>query len=155
MIVDYGAATGLLLREISQRASATVIGVDISQFALGEITRRGGFALDSRMYPSANINPDTVISLDVFEHMTDEEIRAALKNKPKNLIVRIPVKQFEDDTAFFLDCSNKDVTHINCKTHDGWIVFFERLGYRFDRDFGESGLIYSSNGVFTGVLHRK
>jgi len=66
----------------------------------------------------------------VFEHMSDETIKDVITTlEPKAMVVRIP-SSTDGGKTFHLEVSRADPTHINCKTKEQWIVFFQGLGYR-------------------------
>ena len=94
-----------------------------------------------------NFNSDILIVLDVFEHMTDDEINEFFKKSDSDvMIARIPVADFSEND-FYLEVSKADKTHINCKDKNGWKEFFIKQGYK---NFLSLNLltIYDTTGVF-------
>jgi hypothetical protein len=95
-----------------------------------------------------NFKTDIIISLDVFEHMKDEEIYVLFEKLSSYVIIcRIPVAEpFSSD--FYLEVSRNDSTHINCKTKNQWKNFLKQFGYN---KFLHLNLfsIYDSKGVFS------
>ncbi len=128
-IVDYGCAVGFLLEGFRDIGYENLVGVEVSTWARNEAAKRGNRVVSSAS-ELANHPVDLLISLDVFEHMTDDEVIDALaKIKPKALLVRIP-SSTDGGKTFHLDVSRSDPTHINCKTKEQWIEFFARNGFK-------------------------
>lgn len=128
-IVDYGCAVGFLVEAFDELGYQETIGFDISDWAISQGQTRG-----LRVYKDLGMitqrQTDLLIGLDVFEHMTDEEIESALtKIKPKAMVVRIP-SSTDGGKTFHLEVSRADPTHINCKTKEQWIQFFREFGYQ-------------------------
>lgn len=133
LIVDYGCAVGFLLEGFKELGYTNLLGLEISEWARTEAQKRGNVVWDSS-------NPDwlswvrqeieLLISLDVFEHMTDQEICNLLfLSKPKAILVRIPTST-DGGKTFHLEVSRADPTHINCKTKEQWIELFKSFGYQ-------------------------
>lgn len=94
-----------------------------------------------------------MLALDVFEHETDEEIsRDVKKIDPNVMVVRIP-NSTDGGKTFHLEVSQRDPTHINCKTKQQWVDFLENLGYFSMRLNLYS--IYDSDGVTCLLLIKK
>ncbi len=124
-ILDYGSAVGLFLDGLREAGYSTAVGVDISEWARAEARRRG-----FRVYASAaDVGAvDVLVALDVFEHMDDDAITAAIRDcAPRAFVARIPTST--DGATFHLAVSRADPTHVNCKTKQGWENFFWALGY--------------------------
>ena len=70
---------------------------------------------------------DLFLSFDVFEHMTDDEIRAVLDKIP-------------DIKTLFLNLSRSRHVpgHINLKKDAGWIRFFRKEGYEYQKEATEA-----------------
>jgi len=128
-LLDYGCAIGFLMEGFKEVGHKNVIGFEVSEWAAGEALNRGN-AVTTNLEKLAARNIDVMVSLDVFEHMTDEEVFSAINNtNPRALVVRIPVST-DGGKTFHLAVSRADKTHINCKTSDQWIEFFTSIGYR-------------------------
>lgn len=127
-IIDYGCAVGFLLEGFKDLGFSNVLGVEVSEWARQEAKKRGNKVVES--VNGMSLSPDLMISLDVFEHMTDKEIsRALIETSPKALLVRIPTST-DGGKTFHLEVSRADPTHINCKTKEQWIEFFRGFGYQ-------------------------
>lgn len=150
-ILDYGCAVGFLVNGFHKIGYEETYGYDISEWAKNqakELVGEHGIINDLKQFP---LKIDIIISLDVFEHMTDKEIAAVFQTvKSDVLIVRIPVST-DNGKSFHLEVSNKDKTHINCKTKEKWIRFLKQFGYK--NCFKLNLLtIYDSDGVFCGLF---
>lgn len=127
-IVDYGCAVGFLLDGFKEAGYTNLAGVEVSDWARSEANHRGNFVVSSAS--SLAYQPELLLAMDVFEHMTDEEVAQVLKfTKPKSLLVRIP-SSTDGGQTFHLEVSRADPTHINCKTKEQWIEFFRAQGYQ-------------------------
>lgn len=131
-ILDYGCAVGFLMDGFQEAGHTKVIGFEVSEWAAEEASKRGKMVWTdlqrlnerSRLYGT-----DVMVALDVFEHMTDTQIRQALDHTdPKVIVARIPVST-DGGKTFHLAVSRADETHVNCKTSEQWIEFFRELGY--------------------------
>lgn len=150
--LDYGCATGHLIGGIIRAGYKNVCGMDISDYAISECQKAGYTVFDANN-DEVYIPVDVMTALDVFEHMTDDEILHIFKSKKVEanvLIVRIPVK-IPPDNDFYLDISRKDKTHINCKSKYEWISFFRNLGYSTHFELNLS-TIYTSPGVISLLI---
>lgn len=156
-ILDFGCATGALLKELKDKGFYNIKGTDISNWAIeyGKDT----FLLDNELdFYNRNLlyeDFDYIIMLDVLEHLPDYELETVLKliskgNNNKKLLVRIPVSAIEGED-FVLEVSKNDRTHIQIHSKDWWIEKFNSFGFIFVIDVHENS-IYSSNGVFCGVF---
>lgn len=133
LIVDHGCAIGFLLEGFKELGYANVLGLEISEWARAEAKKRGNVVWDSSNYDWVSWvgqRIDLMVSLDVFEHMTDQEVYNLLFfAKPKALLVRIPTST-DGGKSFHLEVSRADPTHINCKTKEQWIELFKSFGYQ-------------------------
>lgn len=130
-ILDYGCAIGFLMEGLKACGHQRVFGMEISDWAIDEAWSRGNDVVDARTNRIV-LEYQLMIALDVFEHMTDEQIVTLFNQarvKPKALIVRIPTST-DGGKTFHLEVSRADPTHINCKTKEQWIEFFRGFGYQ-------------------------
>ena len=128
VIVDFGCAVGFLMDGFIELGYENVVGVEISQWASNFAKTKGHEVVSS--IKELSIVPQLTIALDVFEHMTDEQITHVMnKIKPNALLVRIPTST-DGGKTFSLEISRADPTHINCKTKTQWIEFFKSFGYK-------------------------
>jgi len=144
-ILDYGCAVGFLVNGF-RKLKYKCDGYDISDWAESQAN------LNGVEYVSPSGKYDLVIFLDVLEHMTDESI-VQIFNKllPTYILVRIPCSM-DGGKTFHLPVSNKDKTHINCKSKNDWLRFFEwQLGYEAEFPLNLY-TIYDSEGVMCYVF---
>lgn len=140
-ILDYGCAVGFLMEGFKEYGYQNIDGYDISDWAISQCKEKGLSIVND----IAN-DYDCVICLDVFEHMTDNEISKVLNSVNTNMmLVRIPCSN-DDGKTFHLEVSKKDPTHCNCKTKHQWKEFFVQHGYNFFLAIN-TNTIYDSDGV--------
>lgn len=144
-ILDYGCATGFLLEGFKELGLTNLYGMDISAFAVGECLKKEL----NVSFPNTAMNTDIFIALDVFEHMTDEDIFITLSIPMQIAIVRIPVA-LNPGEDFFLEISRKDTTHINCKTEKEWKKLFSE-SFKTILNLNLNS-IYTSKGVTSLLL---
>ena len=124
-ILDYGCAVGFLMEGLKEAGCKFVDGYDISEWAC-EYARESGHNIVNSIVKNKY---DILFALDVFEHMDDNEIyEAILDINPKTIIARIPSSMDEGKT-FYLPVSQRDITHVNCKSKQTWISFFKQMNY--------------------------
>ncbi len=160
-IVDYGCATGLLVKAFKDLGFADVVGTDISYWAIewGKLN----LDLESELqYYNRNLlaeGMDWLILLDVLEHFpTEEEIdltlRLVSKSPPrKGVVVRLPVVLREGED-FPLEKSRIDKTHVHKHTSYWWLSKFSAFGLEAKKFFSNNGVIWNSSGVLTVLLER-
>lgn len=144
-VLDYGCAVGFLTKAFQQLGYAS-FGFDISTWATEQAELNG-----VSMLSNAEGDFDCVFYLDVLEHMTDSEIIEVFSNVDSPCsIVRIPCSTDEGKT-YHLEISNKDKTHINCKTKACWKKFFLDQGVKTILPINTL-TVYDSEGVFCALL---
>lgn len=147
-MLDYGCAVGFLINGIRQQ-NYECFGYDISEWAKYEAFKRFKITFIENKYNKF----DLMFCLDVFEHMSDNQIVECLSTfDPDILVVRIPCADFNQAT-YFLEISKNDPTHINCKDKSQWIDFFKKNGYK---TFIKLDLLtfYDSTGVMSYIIHK-
>lgn len=146
-ILDFGCAVGFLMKGLEKYGD--VYGVDVSDWALERASAQGHKvqkAIDTKL------DHGMVFALDVFEHISEEDLEQILLNLQTKLIVfRMPVCANEGED-YVLDVSRVDPTHIVCWTKDQWRRLFKDFGY-LPLDLNLS-TIYNSPGVYTGIAIR-
>lgn len=129
LIVDFGCAVGFLLEAFKEHGYRNLAGIEVSDWARGEAKKRG-LGILSSIDQLSSCPVDLLLAMDVFEHMTDQEIHKVFSHaNPKAILARIP-SSTDGGKTFHLEVSRADPTHINCKTKEQWIQFFTDLGYR-------------------------
>ena len=156
-VLDYGAATGGLVRALLDR-SVDCIGIDISSWAVD--FGRNHYSLHNNLYHYDNAILfdllihnifDAVLFLDVLEHIPTTELNLILNTiKTNKIIVRIPVSRNEGED-FVLDVSKNDKTHIQVHSKKYWLDLLSSIGYNIFSSLDENH-IYDSEGVLAGIF---
>jgi 2-polyprenyl-3-methyl-5-hydroxy-6-metoxy-1,4-benzoquinol methylase len=116
-IIDYGCGTGVYA-EIIRRRGLNITAVDI--WKPHRIYCRKNFPeLDVRDTP---FKADTMLWIEVAEHMTDDEII--------NVLDIICPRQILFSSTSQITPNDADWGHINIKPQSEWIEFFNKSGYR-------------------------
>lgn len=148
-VLDFGCAVGFLLKGLEKRVDECY-GVDISEWALEQARMRGH---DVSTQVNWNLDHGVVFGLDVFEHMTEEDLdRFFRKIKTKSIVFRIPICANEGED-YVLECSRVDPTHVIRWTKQQWIDYFRNNGF-LNVDLNLS-TIYNSDGVYSGLAFRQ
>jgi len=148
-ILDYGCAVGFFLDGLKEIGIQKTFGYDVSAWALSQIDKNiHNIVSYKQIFENCY---DFVYFLDVLEHMDDDEIHNILtKINTNKIIVRIPVALNEGED-YHLQVSRNDKTHINCKTKQMWIKFFQK--YKFNTHILLNlNSIYDSEGVLCAIL---
>jgi cyclopropane fatty-acyl-phospholipid synthase-like methyltransferase len=148
-ILDFGCATGFLTKSLADLGYAKVVGFDISEWATEEAQKAGVKTVNS-----FDGIFDVVFCLDVLEHINDKDLEKFFSKCVGGVyVVRIPCST-DGGKTYFLDVSNRDKTHINCKTKDEWSKFFKTVGISVVLKLN-THTIYDSPGVFCCLLIRE
>jgi len=150
-ILDYGCAVGMLLNGFKKNGLNKLYGYDISKWAINNnISENLNLSNNQEVLSKPY---DYIFSLDVFEHMFDNDIKSLLNIlDTRYLTLRIPVKEL-GGVDFYLEVSRKDKSHVNCKTKGEWIDFIESYGYIFKSTLNLKN-IYDSKGCFCGYFEK-
>ena len=152
-VLDFGAATGGLVHELRSRG-VDCVGTDISYWAVNFGRQHYGLSSQELQYHNIQLleeAKDTVLFLDVLEHIGSKELEEVVKLlSAKQLIVRIPISKNEGED-FVLDVSKNDKTHIQIHGRDFWLDLFKKNGYHTFMPFCSKS-IYDSEGVLAGIL---
>jgi hypothetical protein len=151
-ILDYGCSIGLLMEGYKKLGINDVYGFDISKWAISESKKKNLNTSDSLEILN-NKSYKLTTALDVFEHMFDDNLNEILPLiNTEYLLVRIPVK-LEGAEDYHLEVSRRDMSHVNCKTQEDWILFIENFGYKFQAEIS-TNTIYSADGCFCGYFKK-
>ena len=155
-ILDFGCATGILLKEFHARGFKNIGGTDVSYWAISEGKKHNEIG-QHLFYYNLDILGwyfDYVFFFDVLEHINEIELKhiVSLLNAP-NIVVKIPVSKNEGE-PFVLEVSRKDISHIQCHSKDWWIEFFKSVGYSFANTI-RGKYIYDSEGLFSAHFIRE
>ena len=153
-LLDFGCATGGLIRELKNRGIVNIKGTDISYWAI-EYGKQALELTDELEFCNINLltkDFDIILFLDVLEHIpTVGELRKLLNlANADRITVRVPISAIEGENYVLL-VSRNDTTHIQCHTKEWWINLLNECGYKIDT-FLNGDAIYDSEGVFAGVF---
>jgi len=144
-ILDYGCALGFLMKGFKEQGYSEIMGFEISEWAR-DYAHKNGHRVFSNLDHIGEYLFDLIIALDVFEHLSDEELIVVLSViSAKVMIVRIPVAE-PPEKDFYLSVTKKDPTHINPKSKEEWINFFRGFGFNTFLKLNLFSL-YDSKGV--------
>ena len=147
-ILDYGCALGFMILSF-RKLGYSCDGYDISKWAKKKCLER-----DIKLVEYKKAKYDLMLCLDVFEHMTDEQIRHCLHTfDPDHILLRIPCLT-NGGKSFHLDISNNDPTHINCKDKKNWFNLFDSVGYK-NKIALNLYTIYDTDGVLCYILSKQ
>lgn len=155
-IIDFGCATGALMKQFIQLGYENVYGTDISYWAVDYGKRMLSLG-DHIQYLNMDLlsrPKDFVLMLDVLEHVPSlEEIRHILNlagtDCRKAIVIRVPVSRIEGED-FYLAVSRNDKTHVQCHSALFWKDLFSSLGFDSLDIYGKA--IYTSEGVLATKL---
>ena len=157
-VLDFGCATGHLLKCIKCNTKCKVKGTDISLWAIEYGKKNFGLQRELEYY---NINllathPDYIFFLDVLEHiesgMLNNILKIASESVKKAILVRVPVSLKEGEN-FVLEVSRNDKTHIQVHCKSWWINLFKK--YQLTKiEYVNLKHIYNSDGVLAVLLKK-
>lgn len=157
-VLDFGCATGQLVKCLREKKILNVIGTDISFWGIEY--GRENYNLSHRILQHYNRQLlqkgfEWTLFLDVLEHIEQEELIALFSIlKSDKIVVRVPVIATEDSDDYVLEIHRKDKTHIQRKTKKQWDDFFGYWGFNKRHTFNESS-IYESEGVLARIYEKE
>lgn len=150
-VLDFGCATGGLLKSLKDCGLQALKGTDISYWAIEY--GKANFGLNHELdFHNVNLlikNFDVILFLDVLEHVPSVgEIKKYLDlvNCETTIVVRLPVSRLEGE-PYHLKVSQNDATHVQCHCKEWWIALLEEMGFRY-KSILAGRHIYESKGVF-------
>jgi SAM-dependent methyltransferase len=130
-VLDYGCAKGFLVKAF-RLLDIEAYGVDVSDYAINkldnEVRKYCKLIKPSKDNLIFERQYDWLISKDVFEHMTPQELKDLLKLSKKyvkNIFAAIPLG-LEDSSGFIIEEYNKDITHVTSEPLKWWLNLFEQ-----------------------------
>lgn len=150
--MDFGCAVGFLVKHLT--LNNLCIGYDISDWAIDYGKNVLNIDPLTNSYQKViEKEYDTVLFLDVLEHIRLQEVHQILGDlKSKSIIVRIPVPE-HDNGDFLLDVSKNDPTHITKLSKQSWINVFKKHYYNCVKPL-DLNHIWDSPGVFCAYFER-
>jgi len=167
IVLDYGCATGLLIKQLLQHVKLCY-GTDISSWAIEYGWKKNGLKGHIFHYNKdfLSMPVNYILMLDVLEHCTEEELKDILNRcinnkKLSKIVLRVPISDKEGND-FVLEVSKNDKTHIQCHSRKWWIKLFNKYGFELDEFICDAPLyvgakptIYNSEGVLACVMRKK
>lgn len=132
--LDYGCGVGFLLKKIEKiKGLEQTCGFEINDFAIQNSIKNTN---KSKIYNNLNdikMKFDLITMLHIVEHINDSELNNLISEIKKKLskggylLISTPAK---DGLAHKIKKEKwvgfKDITHVNLKSYDEWINFFQR-----------------------------
>jgi len=135
-VFEFGSGLGFFLSACQRVGLDNHVGYDINpyerDFAISKGIEPMNYIIANNQDFSLFFNKyDAIYSTEVFEHMTDEEIKEVMP-----ILSQVCKKYFyftstPHATTFEFDA---EWGHINLKTKEQWIALFARFGFEFLRD---------------------
>ena len=119
-ILDFGCAKGYMVKAL-RLLNRQAYGYDQSEYAISEVDKeiQNFCTFDDTVLCT---DYDYIISKDVFEHLTEEQLNRLLqKLNFKTLFVIVPLG---DADGYFAPANNMDKSHIICKDRNWWNELF-------------------------------
>jgi SAM-dependent methyltransferase len=128
-VLDAGCAMGFLVEKLRERG-IEAWGVDISEYAIGEVTA----SIKEYCWIGSVTEPfprkyGLIVSIEVLEHLPQEHAESAVANLCK----------FTDDVLFSsTPYDYKETSHFNVQPVEYWAELFAKEGFTRDVDFNGS-----------------
>jgi 2-polyprenyl-3-methyl-5-hydroxy-6-metoxy-1,4-benzoquinol methylase len=157
-ILDFGCATGGLLKSLKELGFKHLKGTDISYWAIDYGKKFLGLE-DELEFHNVNLlcgDFDIVFFLDVLEHVPSvEEIKKFLElvKVGVRVLIRVPVSAREGEPYVF-EVSRNDQTHVQCHTRYWWADLLYDCGYRY-LSIMCGKAIYDSDGVYAALFEKE
>lgn len=153
-VLEFGAGVGHLAKRISPPSYA----FEINEYAKSKINENAKLTqvIESGEFQSKNNFFSGIVSLHVFEHLTDSEVNKTIELFHKLLatngrvLISTPAlngyahKMKGDEWLAF-----KDVTHINLKSSQQWVQIFNERNFRLVDSFSDGFYDFPYCGKFS------
>jgi len=122
-VIEIGAGMGTL-GECLEHKGIDYYGIEPNRYHKAFAKKRGQLLHGLKNYPN---QCDLIVTIEVFEHLTDEQINEYLENiEAKYLLLSsTPYTTNEEFDAWW--------GHINIKSTDQWIEFMAEYGYSLEK----------------------
>ncbi len=129
-VLDAGCAMGFLVEQLRRRG-VEAYGVDISAFAIEHVHEsiQDYCNVGSIIEPFEHQHYDLIVNIEVLEHMTTPDAKAAIEN-----LCRHTNDIIFSSTPF----DYREVTHFNVRPPEYWSTMFAHFGFYRDTDFDAS-----------------
>lgn len=138
-VLDYGCAKGFLVKAM-RILDVETYGVDLSPYAIDQApaeVRHACRVVKGCGDPDAfERDYDWMISKDVFEHISEADLRVLLavaRPHVKRMFAVIPLGVSDTGANFVVPDYDKDITHITARTAGWWSRLFTECGWTVDR----------------------
>ncbi len=141
-ILDFGCSKGYMVKAFRLLYFKSY-GVDISKYAIENTdTEVKKFCkLIKTDYAPIKKKFNWVISKDVLEHMSNEQISKFLKSYQKYTTQMLHVVPLGDKNKFRIKEYHLDKSHIQMKNEDWWIKMFKKNGWETKKfDYAVKGI---------------
>lgn len=134
-VLDFGCAKGYLVKAL-RILDIPAYGCDISEYAInqvdGDVRSFCNFIEDSNCLFPFERKFDWIISKDVLEHLSEQEIDAFLTQAQGTTEKMFHVIPLGDGEKFVVPEYQLDKTHKLAKTKEWWLEKFESFGWSMD-----------------------
>ncbi len=138
-VLDFGCAKGYMVKSL-RLLDVEAYGVDISEYAISNCdTKVIKFCKKIHGLEDAELfdkKYDWMIAKDVFEHISENELRILLKRsleKVNKIFAVIPLAAENISGKYIIQDYDFDKTHIVAKTKDWWINLFSEMGWTLEK----------------------
>ena len=122
-VLDYGAGVGVY-SDAFHNAGFDVVAYEIFEAHRDYMNKK----VPHIKIVDKPITTDLMAFIEVAEHMTDKELNELFKLiKPKYILFSSTSQKTDFDESW---------GHINIKSQDEWVTFFDKIGYTKVNDFG-------------------
>lgn len=137
-VLDFGCAKGFLVKAF-RILDVEAYGIDVSGYAIDHVDpqARGLCTLVSGVNDPKCFarDYDWMVSKDVFEHLSEEELKSMLNaasKRIKRIFAALPLGK-DDESGFVVPEYDRDITHVTIKPLEWWMSLFENNGWNVER----------------------
>lgn len=134
LVLDYGCAKGFLVKAF-RILDVNAYGCDISKYAIDnaekEVASYCSLMRDGKV--PYDFNFDWVISKDVFEHLSKNQLEKTLSDLGEKSSCLFAIVPLGDGKKYVIPQYEADTTHVIRESRGWWESEFERNGWNIDR----------------------
>lgn len=128
-VLDVGCAKGFIVKALNILEIPSE-GCDISEYALSFTDGNCWNCSDDNSWGLRKGKYSHVISKDVFEHLTKEQLPKVLDNISKVSNKIMCIIPMGDDGKYRIPEYHMEISHLICENEDWWINTFESYGWQ-------------------------
>jgi len=128
-VLDVGCAKGFIVRALNE-LEINAEGCDISTYALSFAGDKCWNCSDDSSWDDRANKYTHVVSKDVFEHLTKEQLPYVLKNISKVSNKIMCIIPMGDKGKYRIPEYHLEISHLICENEDWWINAFESNGWK-------------------------